>query len=232
MGSSMVLAASRQSFAFARDGALPFSGWLYRMNSFTKTPVNTVWFVCGFAALLGLLAFAGTQAINAVFALSVVALYVGKRSICVPICEDIFMCTDAAYSIPIAARFLGNNDFAPGPFNLGWASGPVAFIAVAWMTFMGVVFLFPTTPTADSTNMNYTVVSWSRFFTSVYVVLTFSKVVLGGTLFLSLVWYYFPKYGGVHWFTGPVPTIEKTVDHASETEGSLESADQMRENSV
>ncbi len=26
---------------------------------------------------------------------------------------------------------------------------------------------------------------------------------------LSLIWYYFPKYGGVHWFTGPIPTIEK-----------------------
>lgn len=71
-----VLAASRQSFAFARDGALPFSSWLYRMNGYTKTPVNTVWFTCGFAILLGLLVFAGDQAINAVFALSVVALYI------------------------------------------------------------------------------------------------------------------------------------------------------------
>lgn len=78
MGSSMVLAASRQSFAFARDGALPFSSVLYRMNSFTKTPVNTVWFVCGFSALLGLLVFAGEQAIDAIFALSIVALYVGQ----------------------------------------------------------------------------------------------------------------------------------------------------------
>jgi len=32
MGSSMLLAASRQSYAFSRDGALPFSSWLYRMN--------------------------------------------------------------------------------------------------------------------------------------------------------------------------------------------------------
>ena len=78
MGSSMLLAASRQSFAFSRDGALPFSNWLYRMNGYTKTPVNTVWFVAILAMLLGLLAFAGTSAINAVFALSVTALYVGK----------------------------------------------------------------------------------------------------------------------------------------------------------
>lgn len=42
MGSSMVLAASRQTFAFSRDGALPFSSILYRINKTTKTPVNTV----------------------------------------------------------------------------------------------------------------------------------------------------------------------------------------------
>ncbi|EPS97278.1 hypothetical protein FOMPIDRAFT_1032033 [Fomitopsis schrenkii] len=159
VGSSMVLAASRQSFAFSRDGAPPFSSWLYRMNGFTGTPVNTVYFTCGFSLLLGLLAFAGEAAINAVFSLSVVALYV-------------------AYAIPIAARFLGKNNFQPGPFTLGWWGAPVAAISVAWMAFMGVVFLFPTTPTASVADMNYTV------------------VVLGGVLILSLVWYYFPVYGG------------------------------------
>jgi amino acid transporter len=100
MGSSMMLAASRQSFAFARDGALPLSSYLYRMNSFTKTPVNTVWFVAFFSVILGLLSFAGAQAINAIFAISVTALYV-------------------AYAIPITARFVFKNNFKPGPFSLG-----------------------------------------------------------------------------------------------------------------
>ncbi|THG93276.1 hypothetical protein EW026_g7921 [Hermanssonia centrifuga] len=181
MGSSMVLAASRQSYAFARDGALPFSRWLYRMNGFTKTPVNTVWFCCVFAILLGLLAFAGTSAINAVFSLSVVALYI-------------------AYSIPISARFLGQNDFKPGPFNLGVFSGPIALTAVLWMAFMGFVFLFPSTPHPNTAGMNYTV------------------VVLFGTLFLSLVWYYFPKYGGVHWFTGPIRTITEEPEDGTDSE--------------
>jgi amino acid transporter len=100
MGSSMVLASSRQTFAFARDGALPFSSYLYRMNSFTKTPVNTVWFVAVSSIVLGMLSFAGPQAINAVFSLSVTALYI-------------------AYSIPIIARFVFKNNFKPGPFSLG-----------------------------------------------------------------------------------------------------------------
>ncbi|KAF9219347.1 amino acid transporter [Gyrodon lividus] len=170
MGSSMVLAASRQSFAFARDGALPFSSILYRMNSFTGTPVNTVWFVAMISIALGLLAFAGAGAIDAVFAISVTALYI-------------------AYSIPISARFIFNNDFKPGPFSLGVFSLPVAIISVSFMTFMDLVFFFPTTPQTNVTTMNYTV------------------VVLGGVLLLSVVWYYFPVYGGVHWFTGPVSNV-------------------------
>ena len=73
---------------------------------------------------------------------------------------------------------------------------------------MGIVFLFPTTPQTDVPNMNYTV------------------VVLGGTLFLSLVWYYFPKYGGVHWFTGPVRNIDtKEFDGVSITSGSKDGKD-------
>jgi hypothetical protein len=67
---------------------------------------------------------------------------------------------------------------------------PVATISVLWMLFMSVVFLFPSTPQTDVADMNYTV------------------VVMGGTLLLSLAWYYFPKYGGVHWFTGPVRNID------------------------
>ncbi|TRM56268.1 amino acid permease-domain-containing protein [Schizophyllum amplum] len=187
MGSSMLLAASRQTFAFSRDGALPFSRWLYRMNARTGTPVNTVWFVATLSLLLGLLAFAGDQAINAVFSLSVIALYI-------------------AYTIPIVARFAGDNDFKPGPFSLGWFSLPCAIMAVSFMTLMSVVFLFPATPlrspyivgadadgaqagTNNAANMNYSV------------------VVLGGVLGLSLVYYYFPRWGGVHWFKGPVATI-------------------------
>jgi amino acid transporter len=98
-----MLAASRQSFAFSRDGALPFSKYLYRMNSYTKTPVNTVWFTAIFSLLLGLLVFAGPQAINAVFAISVTGLYI-------------------AYAIPIAARWIWvkENGWKDGPFSLGW----------------------------------------------------------------------------------------------------------------
>jgi amino acid transporter len=82
----------------ARDGALPLSNWLYHMNSFTKTPVNTVWFCAAGSIALGALAFAGPQAITASY---------------------------VAYSIPIAARWIWRkeNGWKPGPFSLGaWVS--------------------------------------------------------------------------------------------------------------
>lgn len=59
------------------------------------------------------------------------------------------------------------------------------------MTFMIIVFMFPSAPDPTSKTMNYTV------------------VVVGGTMLLSLGYYYFPKYGGVYWFEGPVSTLEK-----------------------
>ena len=93
-------ACSRQIFAFSRDGGLPGSKYLYRINPTTHTPVNCVWFSCFISLLLGLLAFAGPAAIGAIFSLVVTGQYV-------------------AYSIPIACRFFGGSAWTPGPFTLG-----------------------------------------------------------------------------------------------------------------
>lgn len=109
MGSSLVLAASRHSFAFARDGALPLSKLLYRVNTYTGTPINTVWFGCVFALLLGLLALLGPAAISAVFSISVTATYV-------------------EYTTPMLSRFMFENDLKPGPFSLGVLVSPVWFV--------------------------------------------------------------------------------------------------------
>lgn len=66
------------------------------------------------------------------------------------------------------------------------------------MGFMSVVFLFPPSPTTSVDDMNYTV------------------AVFGGVMVLSLIYYYFPKYGGVYWFTGPVRNVSKKIDGSAE----------------
>jgi len=186
MGASFLTSSSRQTFAFARDGALPFSRYIYKVNKHTLSPVNAVWVTAFLSLLLALLAFAGPAAIGAVFSLAVIGQYL-------------------AYSIPITARFVGGQPFTPGPFNLGRFSLPVAIVAVTWMSFMSTVFLFPTSPHPKAPLMNYAV------------------VVLGGVLFLSVVYFYFPKYGGVYWFKGPVNTIGEVEGEDSEgSRGSME----------
>ncbi|KAG8743054.1 GABA-specific high-affinity permease [Ceratobasidium sp. 414] len=104
-----------------------------------------------------------------------------------------------AYAIPIGARFVfkGHN-YKPGPFNLGAFGIPVAMIEIAFMTFTNIVFLFPADMAPAVEDMNYTV------------------VVMGAVFIGSLIWYWFPKYGGVNWFEGPITTVE-VLDKPSRT---------------
>ncbi|KZV65292.1 amino acid transporter [Peniophora sp. CONT] len=141
MGVDMLIVCSRQNYAFSRDGALPLSRVIRRVNPTSGTPVYAVWFAVFVSALLGLLSFAGPAAIGAIFSLVVVGQF-------------------TAYSIPICARFLGKNSFKPGPFTLGRAGAPIGFGAVVFMSFTSVVFLFPATPGPSSATMNYTVAVW------------------------------------------------------------------------
>ncbi|KAJ7760304.1 amino acid/polyamine transporter I [Mycena maculata] len=182
-GVELLVASSRQIFAFSRDGALIFSSFLYNVNRTTGTPVRGVLFSVICAALLGLVTFAGPAATGAIFSMGVVGQY-------------------AANSIPIAARVLGGQPFTPGPFKLGAWSIPVALTAVAWMLFMTIVLMFPTAPDPTALTMNYT------------------SVVLGGVLLLSLGYYYFPGYGGVNWFTGPVANVETAAREKDADDGS------------
>ncbi|KAI0028695.1 amino acid/polyamine transporter I [Vararia minispora EC-137] len=188
IGTSILTISSRQNFAFSRDGAFPFSRTLYHLNSRLTTPVYSVW-VSGFlAALIGLLSFAGTIAVSALFTLGIVGQYVSDAT-------------------PIIARFVGGQPFKPGPFTLGKFSLPVAIVAVAWMSFMSIVLLFPVTLQTNAQNMNYTV------------------VVLGGVTILALAYYFFPRFGGANWFEGPAHTIETLhgrVDDADAGSGSFE----------
>lgn len=49
---------------------------------------------------------------------------------------------------------------------------------------------------------------------------------LGGLIFCSLSYYYCPKYGGKHWFTGPVVTIEgATSDIEGEKDNEMHAVD-------
>ena len=77
------------------------------------------------------------------------------------------------------------------------------------MIFMSIVLLFPATPQASPNSMNYSV------------------VVFGGVIILSIIYYYFPKYGGVYWFKGPVSTIEERNNSNEELYSSNEKVEDV-----
>ncbi|KAI0826975.1 hypothetical protein BC628DRAFT_1418586 [Trametes gibbosa] len=116
------IAASRQSFAFARDGRLLFSRFIGYVGTHTRMPVNAVWASELVALLLALLVFAGRTTYTAIFSLGIT----GK-------------CT--AYCIPTLSRFLGGEEWTLGPFTLArlgirLSPGPAA----DEMNYMIVVF--------------------------------------------------------------------------------------------
>ncbi|KZO95119.1 amino acid transporter [Calocera viscosa TUFC12733] len=137
MGQSCLTAASRVVYAYSRDGALPGSRLWAKVNPYTRTPVNGVWFVVGIAALLGLLAFASPAAIGAIFAIGAVAQYV-------------------AFIVPIFLRvFVVGNRFRPGPWNLGRWSRPIGFVACCYVALITPILFFPSAPLPILTAMNW-----------------------------------------------------------------------------
>ncbi len=194
MGASMNLASSRQIFAFSRDGALPFSNWVYRINGFTLTPVNSAWWSSAVSAVFCLLGLINSVAVGAVFSLSVIGASI-------------------AYVIPILARLLApDSRFKPGVWYLGnfW-SKTVAWISVIWLTFISIIVCLPSyLPVSAAGDMNY------------------ACVVTGATFLFSTGWYYFPKYGGVHWFEGPKSNIDDEEVAAIDVAHQLESDEQMK----
>lgn len=62
---SFNISTSRQTWAFARDQGLPFSGWLSQVNQKLHVPVNAVTFTCLITVALSLINIGSDVAFNA-----------------------------------------------------------------------------------------------------------------------------------------------------------------------
>lgn len=142
MGVSILVAASRQSWAFSRDGALPFSKFFRPISkTFGYIPVRTTLGCAFLAAVLGLLCLIAPAAASALFSLAVAG-------------------NNLAWGTPIFCRIVwGQKKFKPGPFYLGKASIPIAWTAIVFLVFGITLCMFPVGgPNPTPQNMNYTVV--------------------------------------------------------------------------
>ena len=142
MGVSILVAASRQSWAFSRDGALPFSRFFRPISKrFGYIPLRTT-IGCAFAAaVLGLLCLIAPAAAQALFSLAIAG-------------------GNVAWATPIFARVVwGQKKFKPGPFYTGRFSIPIAWSAIIFLVFGLILSMFPVGgPAPTPQDMNYTVV--------------------------------------------------------------------------
>jgi amino acid transporter len=126
-GLSSLAAAGRMLFAFSRDDGIPGSAWLKRVNHRYRTPANALTAVAVVAWLFTIAAFiVGTgTAIIIVTAISTIFLY-------------------AAYGIVIFLGATTNQWIEHRVWSLRRWSKPVAYIAIAWVLVLMVLFSFPT----------------------------------------------------------------------------------------
>ena len=144
-GMSCLTSASRMTYAFSRDGALPGSGIWTRLNHH-RVPYMAVLFIGFWALLITLPALKGTGAgvpvaFFAIVSIAVIGLYI-------------------AYVIPIFLRWRQGEAFERGPWNLGQKYRWLNPIAVVWVGLCVIIFSLPFVPTAVPWDDEF---SWESF---------------------------------------------------------------------
>jgi amino acid transporter len=127
-GLSSVTSASRTLYAFSRDRGLPGSAIFARVSEKTKTPIHAILglTVGPFVLVLATAPFED-KVFDAMAKMATMGLYV-------------------SYALPILLGALaraGGRWKTPGPFTLGAAGVPVAWLAVVWCAFVLVVCSLP-----------------------------------------------------------------------------------------
>lgn len=140
MGQGCMIAASRVTFAYARDDCFPFSKYWKRVNKYTQTPVNAVWANTAIGICLDLMILGGPLVAGALFSIGAIAAFV-------------------AFTIPIFIRvFFVGTRFRRGPWHLGRFSLPIGTIACAFVAMMVPILCLPsvTGSDLDTSTMNWT----------------------------------------------------------------------------
>ncbi|OKL59910.1 hypothetical protein UA08_04916 [Talaromyces atroroseus] len=138
----VVASVSRLTWAFARDGGLPFSKFFAHIDRRFHVPFRSVGLVCFVVLLLSLINIGSSTALNAILALSTCSLYI-------------------SYLIPIFLLVIQRLNKTSPPIRWGpWTMGPrlglvVNIYAIVFGVFIVVFSLFPTELPVTAGNMNY-----------------------------------------------------------------------------
>ncbi len=191
---SCMTSASRMTFAFSRDGAIPGSETLKKLTP-KRVPANAVMFVAVCAAVVTLPALIevniGTDeapliiplAFYAVTSIAVIGLYL-------------------AFAIPIWLRYRHGDRFDVGAWNNGAKYKWMNPIAVAEIVIVSAYLMLPFVPAG---------VPFSDDFSWKFV--NYAPIVTLGALLLLTIWW---NVSAKNWFAGPKQTIDQAVLDAFE----------------
>ena len=182
-GMACVTSASRMTFAFSRDGAVPGHN-LWRKLNRHRTPTWAVVFVAVFALIITIPAYKGNHAglpvaFLAVTSISVIGLYI-------------------AYTIPVFLRWRMGDEFQTGPWTLGRNYKWINLVAIIWVALCVIIFCLPFTPAAVPFSSTF---SWSA--------VNYAPLVTIGVILAVTIWY---LVSARHTFKGPVRTVDLPED--------------------
>ncbi|KAK5124293.1 hypothetical protein LTR85_001996 [Meristemomyces frigidus] len=139
---SSLATCSRQLFSFARDGGLPFSGFLSHIKPGWNIPTNAVCVTFVFTALLSLINIGSTAAFNAIASMATNAL----------------LSTYIISMTCLLIRRLRGPVLPPRRWSLGSLGLPINVIAVLFLLWIWTFCFFPQTTPVTLATMNWNVV--------------------------------------------------------------------------
>ncbi|KAK9246128.1 Hnm1p [Lipomyces tetrasporus] len=140
---ALLTEGSRSVYAFARDGAMPFSGWLCKVDGRLNVPVNAL-------------------VVSAVFQCAFIAIYFGSEVAFLTVLSIATVGLYVSYLLPIVALMIhGRDNFTPGYYSLGrrwgWLSNVLGSV---YLVFTTVFFFFPTALPVTGGNFNYCIAAF------------------------------------------------------------------------
>ena len=136
--------ASRQTWAFARDNGLPFSGFLSHVDKRTALPLRSISFCTIVAAIIGLINIGSTVAFNAIVSLSIAGLFTSYLIVIV---------------LMIIKRIKGDTiNF--GPWSLGRAGLPINILSACFVIIATFFSFFPPATPVTLMTMNWSCLMW------------------------------------------------------------------------
>lgn len=145
---SIMTTSSRMTYAFARDGGLPFSRLFSRVHKKLDVPLEALALTNLVVLIFGCIFLGSTSAFNAITSASVVAL-------------------GLSYGIPVAINCLRGRRMLPSSrlFKLPeWFAWIANLLGVSYVILTTVLFVFPPDLPVTGSNMNYCIVAFAIVF--------------------------------------------------------------------